>query len=322
MMKKWFPLFFIFFLLVPSLSQGKVVDQVAGVVGGDVITLSDVDAAMPWYGRAHLLDEGNPLDKEIRLREERKAVLEMLIEERLLQRVARQYNVKVEEEEINKTIEQMKQSGNLDDARLTKELAANGFTLEGYRHFLKDQIMRSRVAEMVVKPNLSMAEDKLREYYRNHAENYLAPQVRVSQILIQVPAEAKPKDWETAKARIEKVLQRIKKGEQFEKMAALYSDDKATAHSGGDLGFFAKGEMIPTLEAIVFDIEVGQVTGVIQSSQGLHLFKVTDKKPGSLPAFEDVKNRVMVDYYREELMRLYTKWLEDLKARSDVEIKL
>lgn len=322
MIKKWFPLFFIFFLLIPALSQGRIVDQVAGVVGGEVITLSDLDAAMPWYGRAHILDEGNPLDKEIRLRESRKAVLEMLIEERLLQRVARQFNIKVDEEEINKTIEQMKQSGNLDDARLNKELAASGFTLEGYRHFLKDQILRSRVAEVVVKPNLSMAEDKLREYYQNHADNYLAPQVRVSQILIQVPAEAKPKDWETAKTKIEKVLQRIKKGETFEKIAALYSDDKATAHSGGDLGFFTKGEMLPSLEAMVFTMEVGGVTGVIQSSQGLHLFKVTDRKPGALPAFEDVKNRVMEDYYREEMIKLYTKWLEDLKARSDVEIKL
>jgi parvulin-like peptidyl-prolyl isomerase len=322
MIKKWFPLFFIFFLLVPSLSQGRVVDQVAGIVGGDVITLSDVDAAMPWYGRAQLLDEGNPLDKEIRLREARKAVLEMIIEERLLQRVAQQYNIKVEEEEINKTIEQMKQSGNMDDARFNKELAANGFTAEGYRHFLKDQIMRSRIADAIIKPKLSMADDKLREYYKNHADNYLAPQVRVSQILIQVPAEAKPKDWETAKTKIEKVLQGIKKGETFEKMAALYSDDKATAHSGGDLGFFTKGEMIPSLEAVVFAMEIGGVTGVIQSSQGLHLFKVADKKPGALPAFEDVKNRVMEDYYREELTKLYAKWLEDLKARADVEIKL
>ncbi|OGP54094.1 MAG: hypothetical protein A2Y65_12785 [Deltaproteobacteria bacterium RBG_13_52_11] len=322
MMKRVLPLVFIFFVLMPSLSSGKVFDQVVGVVDGEVITLSDLDEAMPMFGKANILDEGNPLDKEIRLREVRKEVLELLIEDRLLQKVASRLNIKVEDEEVNKTIEKMKQDGNIDDARMDKELAANGFTLKGYRHFLTVQIRRVRIVEALVGPQVSMADERLREYYQSHADNYLSPEVRVSQILIKVPPEAQPKDWETAKKKMEGVLQRMKKGATFEETAARYSDDNVTAHSGGDLGFFTKGEMIPQLEAVVFTIEAGGVTGVIQSSQGLHLFKVTEKKAGSLPSFEDVKNRVIQDYYREEVTRLYAKWLDDLKARSDIEMKL
>jgi parvulin-like peptidyl-prolyl isomerase len=321
-MRKWFPIFFISILLLPTLSPAKVIDHVVGVVDGDVITLSELDAAMPLYGKADIPGEENPMDKEIRLREARKETLDMLVEDRLLQKVARQYNIKVEDQEVNATIEKMRQDANVDDARFKKELAARGFTLEGYQHFLKLQIIRARVIDVLIKPKISLTEDKLRAYYKNHADNYVPPEVRVSQILIQVPAEATPKDWETAKAKMEKVVQGLKNGATFEEMAALYSEDKATAHARGDMGFFTKGEMIPSLEAVVFAMGVGDVTQVMESQVGLHLFKVTDKKPGPLPAFEDIKNEVMQDYYREETAGLYAKWLEDLKARSDIEMKL
>jgi parvulin-like peptidyl-prolyl isomerase len=305
-----------------STSSGKVFDRVVGGVDGEVITLSEVDNAMPEYGKANILDEGNPLDKEIRLRQARKEVLEQLIEEKLLQKVASRFGIKIEKEDIDKTMERIRQEGFKSDDQMKKDLAANGFTMEGYRHFLTAQIRRARIIEALIKPDVSMAENKLREYYESHASNYISPGVKVSQILIQVPPEATAKDWQTAKKKMEMVLQGLKSGNTFEKMAALYSDDAASARSGGDLGFFTKGEMVPMLEQVVFNMEVGAVSGVIQSSQGLHLLKVTERKPGSIPSFDEAKGRAMADYYQQEVTRLYAKWLQDLKARSSVEIKL
>lgn len=322
MVKRVFQIMLIFSLLAPFPAAGKVFDRVVGIVGGDMITLSDLDAAMPRYGMANILDEGNPLDKEIRLSQARKVVLEMLIEEKILQRVAGRFGVKVGAEEVDKAIERMKQEGNVTDDQMKKEFVDQGFTEEGYRHFLTAQIRRARIVEAVIKPQVSMAEEKIQEYYQGHADTYLFPEMRVSQILIQVPDEPTPKDWEQAKTKMKKVLQGLKKGATFEEMATRYSDDTGSARSGGDIGFFSKGEMIPMLEEVVFTMEAGEMSGVIQSSQGLHLFKVTEKKEGSVPPLEEIKNKVMEDYYRQEVTRLYTKWLEDLKARSNVEIKL
>jgi foldase protein PrsA len=288
----------------------------------EVITLSEVNDAMPNYGKANIRDEGNLLDKEIRLRQARKEVLDLLIEEKLLQRVANRFGIKIENADVDKAMERIRLEGFRSDEQMKKDLAAHGFTLEGYRHFLTVQIRRARVVEAIIKPDVSMAEDKLKEYYQSHAANYVSPEVRVSQILIQVPAEPKTKDWQAAKNKMEKALQEIKKGTAFEKAAALYSDDAVTAHSGGDLGFFTKGEMVPMLEEVVFNLKVGEVSGVIQSSQGLHLLKVTDRRPGEIPPYEEAKERVMSDYYQEQVARLYAKWLQDLKARSNVEIKL
>lgn len=321
-MKRVFPLVFIFFLSMLSSSSGKVVDQVVGVVDGEVITLSEVDGAMPQYGKANILDEGNPLDKEIRLRQARKEILDLLIEDKLLQKVANRFGIKIEKEEVDKAMEKIRLEGFQNDERMKRDLVAHGFSLEGYRHFLTGEYRRAKIVDVLIKPDVSMAEDKLREYYQSHATNYIFPEVRVRQILIQVPAEATDKDWQTAKRKMEKVLQELKKGATFEKMASLYSDDAASARSGGDLGFFTKGEMVPTLEAVVFNMQVGDLSGIIQSSQGLHLLKVTEKKPGSISSYDEVKPRVMADYYQEQVTKLYAKWLQDLKARSNVEIKL
>jgi parvulin-like peptidyl-prolyl isomerase len=321
-MKRLFLWVFIFFLLMLSSSSGKICDQVVAVVDGEVITLSEVNDAMPRYGKANILNEGNVLDKEIRLRQAHKEVLDLMIEEKLLQRVASRFGIKVEETDVDKTLERIRLEGFKSDEQMKRDLAAAGFTLEGYRHFLMAQIRRARIVEAIIKPDVSMAEDKLREYYGSHASNYISPEVRVSQILIQVPPEATAKDWQAAKKEMEGVLQELKKGATFEKMATLHSDDAASAHSGGDLGFFGKGEMIPVLEEVVFNLKVGEMSGVIQSSQGLHLLKVTDRKPGSIPPYEEAKERVMADYYQEQVIKLYVKWLHDLKARSNVEIKL
>jgi len=322
MMKRLFPWVFIFFLLMLSSSSGKIVDQVVAVMDGEVITLSEVNDAMPRYGRANILDEGNLLDKEIRLRQARKEVLDLMIEEKLLQRVANRFGIKVEEADVDKAMERIRLEGFKSDEQMKKDLAAHGFTLDGYRHFLMVQMRRVRIVEAIIKPDVSMAEDKLKEYYQSHAANYVVPEVRVSQILIQVPVETTAQDWQAAKKKMERALQEIKKGVAFEKVAALYSDDAVSARAGGDLGFFAKGEMIPMLEEVVFNLEVGGMSGVIQSSQGLHLLKVTDRKPGLIPPYEEAKPRVMADYYQQEVTRLYTKWLQDVKARSNVEIKL
>jgi parvulin-like peptidyl-prolyl isomerase len=299
-----------------------VFDHVVGVVDGEIITLSDLDEAMPRFGKGNILKEGNLLDKEIKLRQARKEVLEMLIEERLLQKAAKQFGITVEDEEINKAIERIKQTGNVSDDQMMKELAAQGFSLEGYHHFLTEQIRKAKIIEAAIKPQVPMAEEKIQEYYQSHTDHYLFPELRVSQILIQVPTEPTPTDWEQAKKKVEMVLESLRKGTPFAEVASRYSDDTASAPSGGDLGFFKKGELVPGLEAVAFSLKKGEISGVMQSSQGFLILTVTDIRGGSIAPFDEVKEQVMGDYYQEEVTRLYAKWLADLKNRSKVEVKL
>lgn len=322
MVKSMLQIVLILFLLIPFPAAGKVLDSVVGVVDGEVITLSDLDEAMSLYGRSNILDTGNPLDKEIKLRQARREVLDMLIEERLLQRVAQRFGIKIEDTEVDRAIERMQQQANVNQEKMVQELADQGLTMEGYRRFLAAQIRKGRIIEAAIKPTVSMTEEKIRGYYQNHTNNYIYPEVRVSQILIQTSPESTPKDVEQTKKKVETVLQSLRKGTPFEELATRYSDDTSSASSGGDLGFFKKGEMVPMLEAVVFRMRTGEISEVVQSAQGFHIFKVTDMRPGSIAPFEEIKAHVSEDYYREEVIRLYTKWFNDLKNRAKVEVKL
>jgi peptidyl-prolyl cis-trans isomerase SurA len=162
MTKSMLRIIFIIVLLMPLPVTGKVLDSVVGVVDGEVITLSDLDEAMPRYGKAHIFNEGNLLDKEIKLRQARKEVLDMLIEERLLQRVGQRFGITVEDAEVDGAIEQMKQGANINEEAMLQELAAQGFTMEGYRHYLKAQIRRSRIIETTIRPTVSMPRKRSR----------------------------------------------------------------------------------------------------------------------------------------------------------------
>lgn len=320
--RKFFCVLLTLFLLIPFPSTGKVLDRVVAVVDGELITLSDLDEAMARYGKATVRSVKNPLEREIRLSQDRKEVLERLVEDKLLQKVAIRFGIKVKDEEVERTIERIKQKGRITDAQMERELVSQGFTLDGYRLFLKAQIRRARIIERLIKPKVSMDEKRILEYYHNHRRRYQGPaRVRVSHILIKVAPDATPEQLEMAKEKMNKVLQRLREGAEFEEVAILYSEH-LSARSGGDLGFFKKGEIIPAFEEVVFEMEVGEVSGVIRSSHGLHLLKVTERKVGAAKPYEQIREQVMEDYYRAEVERVYVKWLEDVKDRSNVEVKL
>jgi peptidyl-prolyl cis-trans isomerase SurA len=321
MNKKFFYLLFIFFLLIPFSTRAKVLDRVVGIVDGEVITISDLDEAMAGYGKANAQEGGNPVDREMRLSQARKEILEKLIEEKLLQKASLGAGIKVKDEEVEKIIERLKREGRMTDAQMEKELASQGFALEGYRHFLKVQIIKTRIIEYFIKPNISIDEEKIREYYHRHIKQYQRPaHVRVSQILIRVPNTATTEELKIAKEKMERVCRRLQEGANFEEVALQYSEDPS-ARSGGDLGYFKKGEMIPAFEEVIFDMEVGEVSGVIKSSHGLHLLKVTERKEGDPIPYGEIEERVEKDCYRAELERLYAKWLQDIRNRSNVDVK-
>ncbi len=88
------------------------------------------------------------------------------------------------------------------------------------------------------------------------------------------------------------------------------------------MGYFKKGEMIAAIEKRAFALEVGQVGGPIQTPAGMVLIKVTDRKGGSPIPLAKIKKKVEADYYNQEMERRYRQWLNKLKARSFIEVKL
>lgn len=87
-----------------------------------------------------------------------------------------------------------------------------------------------------------------------------------------------------SKAKAEEVLAKVKAGEDFAALAKQYSQD-TTASAGGDLGFFAKGKMVPEFETAAFALKEGEVSGIVKTVYGYHIIKVTEVKGSEIHAY-------------------------------------
>ena len=137
-------------------------------------------------------------------------------------------------------------------------------------------------------PKSESAESLARANYKAKPERFkVDEQVRARHILIAGKDAA-------ARAQAEKVLEEIKAGADFAKLAAERSADKGSAAKGGDLGFFGRGKMVPEFEAAVFALQAtGDLSGVVESQFGYHIIQLQEKKPASIRSFEEVKDELI-----------------------------
>ena len=116
-------------------------------------------------------------------------------------------------------------------------------------------------------------ETEIQEYYKKNIEHFTIPEmVRASHIVLHPSPDVSEQEQ---KQKLESVLQEIKAGESFEKKAAEFSD---CGDNGGDLGYFARGKMVPEFEDVVFAMQPDQVSEVFKTQFGYHVAKVTDRK--------------------------------------------
>ena len=132
---------------------------------------------------------------------------------------------------------------------------------------------------------------------------------RPAHILFVVPKNATPEQTLEIRMRCQKVLDRIKNGENFGEMALLYSQDPSSK-DGGDLGFFKKGELLPPLERAALRLKVGEVSGIVRTEFGFHLIKLIDRKGGLPLPFEEVKEKIEADYMGKELEKAMRQFIE------------
>ncbi len=130
-------------------------------------------------------------------------------------------------------------------------------------------------------------EEELRETFNQRFESLSTPErVRARHLLVQVAPDATPEEVEEARQRAEVALARITDGEDFAEVVAEVSDDAGTADSGGDLGFFERGDNDPALDEAAFSLELGAVSEIIRSDFGFHIIRVDERKPAAEATFE------------------------------------
>jgi peptidyl-prolyl cis-trans isomerase D len=148
--------------------------------------------------------------------------------------------------------------------------------------------------------------------------------VRARHILIKVASDADEASKQAARAKIDGLLARARKGEDFAKLARDNSEDEGSAKKGGDLGFNPKGRMVKPFDDAQFALKPGEVSDVVESTFGFHIIKVEAVREGDVPV-DEAKRELADKMYRdtqasEMAKRDANALLQKVKAGATLEV--
>jgi parvulin-like peptidyl-prolyl isomerase len=306
----------------PNSGKKVIVERVVAVVNEAIILASELDARMtPVRGEA--MQIADPKERERRLAKLASQVLDEMVNEELIVQAADAAKIEVEASEVQAALDEIKQNNNLDDAGLAQALAAQGYTMSNYKQDLRRQLLRLRAINQLVAPKVQVTEEDVRAKYAElERRSASVSAVQLSHILIALPENPTEQQLAAAKEKAAQAINRVKGGEAFDKVAAEMSDDDGTKATGGQLGWFQRGSIQPEWETIVFSMQKGDVRGPVTGERGLHVFQVTEVKNSQLKPFAEMKEQLTRELRRRELDKQTSTWLEDLRKKAYIDIKL
>lgn len=218
----------------------------------------------------------------------KKNILDQLINYELFYQQAQKEKIKISNDDINLEMDKIKDNFSSPE-EFNEALKANNITLAQLKEDIKRQLMINKVLGET-KNQVTITDEELLEYCNENKESFLEPeQVHARHILVETKEEAN------------NLLLQLKEGlTDFAELAKEKSIGPS-APSGGDLGFFARGQMVKEFEDVAFSLEPGKISDVVQTQFGYHIIKCEEKKEEYSPTFEEAKERISntLKYQRE-----------------------
>lgn len=271
------------------------------------------------FVRRELASIGNPEWKD--LREDYRGQLTLsgitsLINSKLLYQKAIAAGIKATDAEVQTEVDKIAKSYK-SDAEMNEALAAQLLDRESLQQNLAQSLSISKYIDSTVSKSVAVTPDEVAKYYAAHPSEFSHPDiVRTSHILIRGGATSELDTM--SKQRAEALLARVKKGEDFAKLAKEHSMD-ASASKGGDLGFATKDSMGPELGDAAFSMAVGDVR-LVKTQYGYHVFKVTDRKKEGVAPLEEVRAELTELMKNNKAQEELTKLVNQLRDQAKIEV--
>src|ERR1700733_2771716 len=257
--------------MVPSSASAQTkpapTGEIVARVNDQVITLAEYQKAEQQLRDETAQDcQGCPPEKiEAQFKAQQKDLLRGLIDQVLMVQRAKDMGISVESD-LNKRLDEIRQQNGLATlADLQKGVESSGLSWEDYKTTLRNSLLQKEVVRREVGSHLEVSADEVKQYYESHPQEFTPPD-RVILSEISLSTEGKnPDEFDAVRKKVEGVRSRVLNGDDFHQVAAMYSQG-STAKDGGNLGTFAKGQLAPQIEAIVFfQTPKGQLPAAIQT---------------------------------------------------------
>ncbi|MGK7346063.1 MAG: peptidylprolyl isomerase [Candidatus Nitrospinota bacterium M3_3B_026] len=269
--------------------------------------------------RENMKQANNPIGQE-RFEQIKSMMLENYINTETLRRQAEKEKMQAPPEKVEASFTAIKKNFPSEDA-FKQALAAQELTEAKVKDSIRQNLAIQGLVEKHVVSKIDVTDEQAREYYEVNKLEFEKPeQVHAAHILARFDSDAGPEEKKKAKEKIETVLERLGKGEDFAELARSVSEDPGTASNGGDLGFFGRGRMVPEFEEAAFNTEPGKVSGIVESRFGYHLVKVLERRPAGVLPFEEVKEDVRTKLEQEKVRDGVQSYVKKLREQMNVKV--
>ncbi|MDR3569364.1 MAG: peptidylprolyl isomerase [Syntrophobacteraceae bacterium] len=249
----------------------------------------------------------------------KKRILDSLIAREVLKQEAQKRGIKADDAMINSQMQTFKKSATPE--KFEASLKQMNMTEATFRDYLATEFAIKKMIDTDLASKVTVTPREVRAFYDSKPELFKAPEmVRASHILVKVDKNATAKQKAAALAKIKAIRKRILKGADFATVAREVSDDTGSKANGGDLNFFAKGQMVPEFEKAAFSLKPGQMSGIVTTQFGYHLIKVTALKPAGTVPFDKIKDRIEQHLKTQKMQNALPPYIEALKSKAKIEI--
>lgn len=216
------------------------------------------------------------------------------------------------EDRINKIKERLKTQEAFNKAVSSESLA-------GLRDSIQRGLLSSMAEDLAVNSKVHITDAMVQSYFDKNKLLYIMPkQFRASHILIKVDPAATEDVRKDLYKKAEVLMAQARSGEDFHNLAYFNSDDR-TGYVGGDLGMFHEGQIQKSAEVALNNIKVGEITDVVETELGYHVFKLTQVNESRQMNFEEVRPKIRAKLEKNQRDTLYEEWMNSLKKSYEVE---
>lgn len=181
-------------------------------------------------------------------------------------------------------------------------------TLKAKIRYQVDALIAQEYVNTYIDSLISVSENEILDSYKTSPKYGEKVVIRARQILVKKKEEA------------EEILNKIKAGEDFSKLAKDRSTDESTREIGGDMGWFGRGMMVAPFEEVAFSLKEGEVSGAVETIYGYHIIRLDNRKMSPPPGLEEVRSEIRREIMLKKKKEFVAKKLEALKASTPIEI--
>ncbi len=320
--------------LAPRSAEAVVVERVVAVVGDRPILLTELRArAKPFLLQIAARVPPGPQQAAAES-QVLKELIEKMIDERLEAQAADKARVTVGPDEIDAALKNLAAAQGINKDELMRLAGKNGLTEQEYRDELQRQILEGKMLQLRVKGRVRITEEDVKAMYdRTLREERKVREFHPAWVVLRLVPGSSAAARAEREELAQQIVKRARRGESFEDLAKKYSDDTATRDAGGDLGIRAphgspavqqgkRPVLAQELENLVLGMEPGQIAEPVRIGDLIIILRLVSRQPSRYTTFDAAKNEMVQRLQGEILERAKRKWLDELKSRTHLDVRL